>query len=279
MSHDSDKRHLYPPADPRIQPTPWWYFGRAVYVSRHEYAKIFNVFAVTGVAVGAASVLLKRKKPLQIPLALAGVGVAMLGYSLVGLYRMYGHPAVEYLERLLRLGNVRGPVTVADLHIGTYRHAYLLAELLPEATIETVDCWNVSGPPAEEAVADVRDLEPAPQGHSRIRAHTATDFSLPLQDASCDVVVFGFGTHEIPVVDGSRDRLFREANRVLKPGGTVLMFEHGYDFHNYVIFGPVIKHVTKREDWEAVLKLHFENVRLDRTSHAVDLYAAKRRSS
>jgi len=54
---------------------------------------------------------------------------------------------------------------------------------------------------------------------------------------------FGFGTHEIPA-GGAREKLFSEADRVLKPGGKVLLFEHGWDAHNYVIFGPVIHHVT-----------------------------------
>jgi SAM-dependent methyltransferase len=271
-------QHWYPKADPTRQPTPWWYFGRAVYVSRRDYRKIFNVFAATGVALGAVNVLRRREKPLREPLVLAEVGLAMLGYSLIGLYRMYGHPAVQYLQKLLDLGNVSGPVTVADLHIGTYRHAYLLAELLPEATIHTVDCWNGDGPPAEEAVEDVRGLEPPPVGHPRIHPHVADEFHLPLADESADVVVFGFGTHEIPESDGSRERLFTEASRVLKPGGTVLLFEHGYDFHNYVIFGPVIKHVTRKEDWDTLLRTHFDDVRYARATHAVDLFAARKRA-
>jgi SAM-dependent methyltransferase len=273
-----EARHWYPKAEPTRQPTPWWYFGRAVYVSRRDYRKIFNVFAATGVALGAVNVLRRREKPLREPLILAEVGLAMLGYSLLGLYRMYGHPAVQYLQKLLDLGNVAGPVTVADLHIGTYRHAYLLAELLPDATIHTVDCWHVDGPPAEEAVEDVRALESAPVGHPRIHPHVADDFSLPLADESADVVVFGFGTHEIPEDDGSRDRLFREASRLLKPGGTLLLFEHGYDFHNYLIFGPVIKHVTRKDDWDTLLRTHFADVRYARATHAVDLFAARKRA-
>lgn len=223
--------------------------------------------------------LLGRRKPLREPLMLAGVGVGMLAYSLVGLYRMYGHPATQYLQKLLDLGKVSGAVTVADLHIGTYRHAYLLADLLPQAVIQSVDVWKTDGPPhGEEAVQDVRDLEPVPQGHPRIHALRAGGFALPLGDASCDVVVFGFGTHEIPTEDGAREKLFREAARILKPGGTVLLFEHGYDLHNYAIFGPVIKHVTRKADWDALLRKHFDAVRYARATHAVDLFAARKRA-
>src|SRR5260370_30914539 len=128
---------------------------------------------------------------------------------------MYGHRGVRYINRLVELGGVKGKVTVADLHIGTYRHAFLLSDVLPEASIRTVDCWNVEGEPAEEAVQDVRDLELPPAGNPRIVAFTADHFPLPLPDASCDAACFGFGTHAIPT-GGAREKLFSEATRMLK---------------------------------------------------------------
>jgi SAM-dependent methyltransferase len=271
------ERHFYPKADPTKQPTPWWYFGRAVYVSRRDYKKIAKVFTTVGVALGAFNLLRKRQKPLREPLTLAGVGLAMLAYSLIGLYRMYGHPSRQYLRKLLDLGKVSGPVTVADLHIGTYRHAYLVAELLPKAEIHSVDCWRMDGPAAEEAVEDVRALEPAPKGHPRIHPYKASNFVVPLAAGSCDVVVFGFGTHEIPREDGSLDHLFLEAVRLLKPGGKVLLFEHGYDFHNYLIFGPVIGHVMRKAEWNTMLRKYFSDVRYARATHAVDLFAARKK--
>jgi SAM-dependent methyltransferase len=265
----------YPPADPARQPSPWWYFGRAVYVSRRDYGRIFRAFLAVGLPLGTVGVLFKVPLLFRAAQLLAGAGLGLLAYSLVGLYRMYGHPATAYLRQLLELGQVSGPVTVADLHIGTYRHSYLLAELLPQARIYSVDCWKMDGPPAEEAVEDVRGLEPPPAGHPRIQPLAAQDYAVPLPDGSCDVLVFGFGTHEIPA-GAPRERLFEEARRLLRPGGTVLLFEHGYDLHNYIIFGPVIEHVTPRETWEATLRQTFTNVRYARSSHAVDLFAAVR---
>jgi ubiquinone/menaquinone biosynthesis C-methylase UbiE len=99
---------------------------------------------------------------------------------------------------------------------------------------------------------------------------------VPLEDASCDAVCFGFGTHEIPV-GGAREKLFSEATRILKPGGKVLLFEHGWDAHNYVIFGPVIHHVTKRQDWDKFLRERFDGVKYARSTQAVDLFAGTRR--
>jgi ubiquinone/menaquinone biosynthesis C-methylase UbiE len=265
------RHHFYPRARQDRKPSPWWYFGRAVYVSRFDYWKIYLAFLIVGVSFGVLSALIP-----QMVYALGGVailGILFLAYSLIGLYRMYGHPSRRYLKRLFNMGGIEnGDVTVADLHIGTFRHAYAISDLLPEATIHTIDVWDSKLGFPEGAIQDVRDLEPIPSGHKRIHPIKATDFNLPFPDASCDVVVFGFGTHEVPA-GGPREKLFSEAKRVLKAGGKILMFEHGYDLHNYLIFGPVIGHVTPKEDWITILKNHFTSVRYERTSHAVDLFS------
>jgi len=270
------RKHWFTRAQSDQQPSPWWYFKRAVYVSRRDYWRIFLRFIAIGIPLGVGGLLIGRMVLFWAAVGLAILGLILLAYSLIGLYRMYGPPAREYMRRLIEMGGVQGSVVVADLHIGTYRHAYALAELLPEAIINTIDCWNVKGPPAEAAIQDVRDLEPPPTHHPRIKPSLAEEFALPLPDGSCDIVVLGFGTHEIPR-DGPLQKVFQEARRILKTGSKVLMFEHGYDFHNYLIFGPVIHHVTTRQDWMALLRVHFADVQYARTSHAVDLFAGTRR--
>jgi len=274
-SHEADT-HWYPASVAGKRPTPWWYWGRALYVSRRDYWKITKYFLAVGIPLGAIGVLFHAPMAFQAAMVLAAIGLLLLAYSLFGLYRMYGHPALRYIRRLVDLGALRGEITVADLHIGTYRHAFLLSDALPEATIQTVDCWNVEGESPEEAVQDVRELEAPPTSNPRIVPSRADHFTVPLPDASCDAVCFGFGTHEIPA-GGAREKLFSEADRVLKPGGKVLLFEHGWDVHNYVIFGPVIHHVTKRQDWDRFLRERFDDVKYARSSQAVDLFAGTRR--
>jgi SAM-dependent methyltransferase len=263
---------FYPRAVPTRQPTPWWYYGRALYVSHRDYFMIYCAlmlclgipFVVLGLYVGW---------PFWNVVALGAGTVSLfyLAYSILAMYRMYGHPGKHYVRRLLDEAGVKGAAVVADLHIGTYRHGYVLAELLPEATIHSIDCWAGEGDPKEIAIRDVRALECPPRHHPRIHPAAAHDYTLPLPDASCDAVVFGFGTHEIPG-DAARAKLFAEAKRVLKPGGKALMFEHGNDFHNVIIFGPVIGHVVPRAEWMATFRTHFADVGYARTSHAVDLF-------
>jgi hypothetical protein len=139
-----------------------------VYVSRRDYWKITKVFLAVGIPLGAIGVLFRIPLAFRGAVALAEIGLVLLAYSLFGLYRMYGHPGVNYVRRLVELGGVKGNVTVADLHIGTYRHAFLLSDVLPESKIKSVDCWNVEGESPEEAVADVRDLEVPPRSNPRI---------------------------------------------------------------------------------------------------------------
>lgn len=268
--------HWFPGTIAEQRPSAWWYWGRAVYVSRRDYWRITKKFLAVGIPLGAIGVLFHVPMAFQAAMVLAAIGLVLLAYSLFGLYRMYGHPGGRYIRSLVELGNLNGKITVADLHIGTYRHAFLLSDALPEARIQTVDCWNVEGESPEEAVQDVRDLEVPPKSNPRITPSRAEHFTVPLADASCDAVCFGFGTHEIPT-GGPREKLFAEAIRILKPEGKVLLFEHGWDAHNYVIFGPVIHHVTKRQDWDKFLRERFDNVKYARSNQAVDLFAATRR--
>ena len=261
-------------ASPLRAPSPWWYWGRAVYVSRRDYRRIFFVFLAAGVPLGGAGVLLGSATLLRLALGLGALGLALLAYSLVGLYRMYGHPSVRYYRRLFRQAGLRDGMRIADLHIGTYRTTFALASLYPTAHVTSVDCWDIDGPAAEPAVADVRALEPPPTFEPRIRPVRASGLTLPLPDGAVDAVVLGFGTHEIPA-GAPRERLFREAARVLHPGGVVAMFEHGKDLHNFLIFGPVIDHVTRREEWLRTLARHFTGVSYRRSSAAVDLMTAR----
>jgi SAM-dependent methyltransferase len=272
QTSESRRWHAYPRTNPSRRPTPWWYYGRALYVSRRDY---FKIYCALMAALGFPMVFLALYFDWQFwKVTALGAGTASLfylGYSLLGMYRMYGHPGRKYVERLVREADAAGATVVADLHIGTYRHSFILADLFPDAVIHSIDCWGQPGDPKEIAIRDVRDLERPPVGHPRIDALRTEDYTLPLADGSCDVVVFGFGTHEIPN-DGPLDRLFSEARRVLRPGGKALMFEHGVDFHNVIIFGPVIGHVVPRYEWAEKFRAHFAEVGYARTSQAVDLF-------
>jgi SAM-dependent methyltransferase len=265
-------KHWYPRATAQHRPSPLWYFGWAAYVNRRGYLRALAAGAPVAGALAVAGVALGSRALLAAAAALVAGGAAVFLFSLAGIYRMYGPPAARYVRRLLRTGDVGGRAVVADLHIGTWRTSHLLGELLPRATIWSVDCWDEAGPPSEANVRQLHELEPPP-AHPPFGTLALADGAVPLPDASCDAVVLGFGIHEIPA-GGPRERLFDEARRLLRPGGKLLLFEHLVDLENFAIFGPGIDHWPRRRDWLRLLAARFGAVRHERASQAVDLFVA-----
>src|SRR5262245_61180683 len=102
-------KNWFTSARPDQQPTPWWYFRRAVYVSRRDYWKIFLVFIAIGAPLGIGGLLTGVTTLFWAAVALAILGLGLLAYSLIGLYRMYGPPARRYMQQLIELGAVGGP--------------------------------------------------------------------------------------------------------------------------------------------------------------------------
>src|SRR5438445_12130927 len=92
MTATTTRWHAYPRTDPDRRPTPWWYYGRALYVSRRDYFKIYWALMFT---LGFPLVFLALYFDWQFAkVAALGAGTVSLfylGYSLcLGVYRMYG---------------------------------------------------------------------------------------------------------------------------------------------------------------------------------------------
>src|SRR5947208_2575050 len=125
--HATPKRpHCYPAAVPDKRPSAWWYYGRALYVSRRDYFKIYCVLMITLGIPMVLLILYFHWSFWRVAALEAGtVSLFYLGYSLlVGMYRMYGHPGQQYVKRLLDESRASHASVVADLHIGTYRHSH-----------------------------------------------------------------------------------------------------------------------------------------------------------
>jgi len=265
-------RHWYPRATTRGRPHALWYFGWAAYVNRGGYLRALAVGGPVAAALAVAGVVLRSRPLLAAAAVVVAAGAAVFAFSLAGIYRMYGPPAARYIRRLLRMGGIdgHGGAVIADLHIGTWRISHLLGELLPRATIWSVNCWDAAGPPSEANVRQLHELEPEPAS-PRFATRAVAGGAIPLPDGSCDAVVLGFGIHEIPA-GGPREKLFDEARRLLRPGGKLLLFEHLVDLENFVIFGPGIDHWPRRRDWMRLLAPRFAPITHERAPQAVDLY-------
>jgi SAM-dependent methyltransferase len=273
-----ESKYLFPKTDPNKRPPVWWYVAWVVYANRHTFSGGFIVFAVVIVLLLFAGLLLDLTVLVWASNAVAVVGMLLLLNSLVGLTLVYGPPSRNYIRRLLALGGVENPTRVADLHIGTYRISYLLADLLPSAEVESIDIWDDKKYETERALVLLRQLECVPAAEPRVRTQAATGEIVPLLDESCDVVVLGLGLHEIPSEGGSREAIFGEAKRILKPGGQCLFFEHTVDLQSLLVFGTGMYHWVRREEWLDLLGRVFgANVRHRRSGQAVDLFAVSRK--
>ena len=276
MNH-APRRYWYPKTDPARRPAGWWYTGWVIYANRSAFIKGFVLVGAT--AVGLLTIGVIAESPVLIGLALVVVAIALLvlANSVLGLMLVYGPPARGYIKALLQLGNVEAPARVADLHIGTYRVSYLLADLLPSAQVESIDLWDDERYEVERALVLLRQLESVPTGEERVSTSRVSDETLSLPDASCDVVVLGLGFHEIPEGE-SRSRIFAEATRVLKPGGVCLLFEHTVDLQSFLVFGTGMYHWVRREEWIRLLEEAFGGpVRHRRSPQAVDLFSVTRK--
>jgi len=116
---------------------------------------------------------------------------------------------LEGSERLLDIGCGRGAVLL------------MAAQRLPSGKAVGVDVWSTrdqSGN-AEQVTRNNAALEGVAD---RIELHTADMRQLPFDDGSFDVVLSSLAIHNVPGA-GERAKALREAARVLKPGGKLLI--------------------------------------------------------
>ncbi len=262
------------PARNMSKPLSSSYFRQAVFISRRPYARAACAGAAVVVGLAGAGRWLGAGWLVAASGLVAAFGLLLFAVSLAGLYSFYGGPAFRYYRCIVERAELRDARDIAELHIGTYRHARALAALLPRATIHTVDCWNDEAGHAERSLEEIRALDAAPDGDSRLRSARATRWKVPLDDASCDAVVLGIGFHEFD--PPAREALLSEAERMLRPGGKVVLFEHVRDVKNALVFGSAVDHWPTREQWVATLIRRFDSVRHVAVSFAVDLFIGRR---
>ncbi len=128
MTSSSKSTYGYPKTSPNRRPPGWWYVGWVIYANRSTVVRAFALFVVGGIVLFAAGHTFDIAALIWASYALAVLGLLLLINAVVGLTLVYGPPAASYVRRLLGLGAVRMPGRVADLHIGTYRISYMLAE-------------------------------------------------------------------------------------------------------------------------------------------------------
>jgi SAM-dependent methyltransferase len=136
----------------------------------------------------------------------------------------------------------QAPKRWVNIHVGLDESSTALKRMFPESESVILDVFD-STEMTEPSISEARCVK------ADTLLSRPTDFrSLPFKAAELDAVFLIFAAHEIrkPLC---RLALFKEAHRVLKPGGRALLVEHLRDLNNFLAFGPGCFHFHSRAAW------------------------------
>ncbi|SDM93687.1 class I SAM-dependent methyltransferase, partial [Allokutzneria albata] len=158
------------------------------------------------------------------PAPLVGAGLLAL-CAAVQLHTTVRGKFVAWDEVLTGL-RLRGHEEVLDLGCG--RGAVLLAaaKRLPDGVAVGVDLWR-SVDPSGNDISTTRENAVAEGVADRVRLRTGDLARLPLLDESFDLVLSSLALHSVAGAD-ARAVAIREAVRVLRPGGRIVLADIGH---------------------------------------------------
>ena len=207
-----------------------------------RYNWTLYVAALVAIALVVGLILLIRLPALLTWFLLLGAAAAMfwLVISLAVSYFIYDRSGLYAWEWIPKIGEA--PRHVVNIHAGLDETSATLAGRYAASELSILDIYD----PAEMPEASIaRARQQSPGTVDAIRA----DFRrLPLQGASVDLVTLIFSAHELRR-PSSREALFTEVRRILKPGGSLLVVEHMRDPWNFIAFGPGAFHFFSRAEW------------------------------
>jgi ubiquinone/menaquinone biosynthesis C-methylase UbiE len=135
-----------------------------------------------------------------------------------------------------------GPRHVVNIHAGLDETSLAIQEMYPAAEVTILDIYDPAEMPEPSIARARREAQP-------MLASVKADFRrLPLPTGSADLVAVIFVAHELRK-GASKEAFFREAARVLRPGGRLLLVEHLRDGWNLTGFGPGAFHFFPRREW------------------------------
>jgi len=182
------------------------------------------------------------------PAALAGLlilgalaAVFWLALSLAVSHYVYDRSDL-YRWEWIRERAAPNPRHVVNIHAGLDETSLALQEMYPAAEVTILDIYDPAEMP-EPSIARARR-----EARSPLASVNADFRRLPLETASADLVAVIFVAHELRRAT-SKEAFFREAWRVLPPGGRLLLVEHLRDGWNLAAFGPGAFHFFPRQEW------------------------------
>jgi SAM-dependent methyltransferase len=140
-----------------------------------------------------------------------------------------------------------GGFHIVNIHAGLDETSVALQQMFPASEVTILDVYDADDMP-EPSIARARQ-----EARSGLAAVNADFRALPLGPASADLVTVIFVAHELRRRE-AKEAFFCEVERVLKPGGLLLLVEHLRDAWNLCAFGPGAFHFFPRREWLRVSK-------------------------
>ncbi len=132
--------------------------------------------------------------------------------------------------------------TIVNINAGFDETSALVQHKFPNATIIVFDFYDAAKH-TEVSIKRARKAYPAFPGTTAI-----TTTKIPLADASADRILLTLAAHEIRA-DEERTVFFKELQRILKPGGQVLVTEHLRDLPNFLAYNIGSFHFFSKATW------------------------------
>jgi SAM-dependent methyltransferase len=171
-----------------------------------------------------------------------GTGIYFMIVSVIASYFVYDHSDMYQLKWW---PNRAVPSQSKDwvlVHAGFDPASRLIADRVPEKNLTILDFYDPKTT-TEKSIQNARKLFPPLDGEQQIQVDR-----WPLSDGSQDMIFLISAAHEIRI-HSERKAFFLEANRVLRPGGRVVVIEQLRDFPNFMAFGGAVFHFLSPRTW------------------------------
>lgn len=210
----------------------------------------WGYYATSALALGAAILIFSiQAVPWWLRAAALCGGICLVFWTCSSLlvswyvYDVAGVMRWEWIRDRLKLA----PSRWANIHAGLDQSTASLRRLFPGSQGVVIDIYDPKTM-TEPSIARARQSHPSTEPFQHGFAS-----SLPLPDTDRDAVFLLFAAHEVRVFE-DRTQLLREASRVLKQQGRVVLVEHLRDLPNFLAFGPGFLHFHSGHSWRSSIQ-------------------------
>ena len=216
-------------------------FDGVLQIVRYNWTLYIVAVFVSALVVGLVLVIHPPAALAALLILGAVAAVFWLALSLAVSHYVYDRSDL-YRWEWIRERVARSPRHVVNIHAGLDETSLALQKMYPAAEVTILDIYDPAEMP-EPSIARARR-----EARSTLASVRADFRQLPLRNGSADFVTVIFVAHELRRA-ASKEVFFREAARVLQPGGRLLLVEHLRNGWNLAAFGPGAFHFFPRREW------------------------------